>query len=275
LTAEAHWPDPFAPDELAGKVCLVTGAAQGIGARIAATLAEHGGAVAITDVNVEGARARADELSAAGLRAVAHALDVRDTDAIDAVAGEVEATLGPIDVLVNNAGLCVITPSVDVSDAEWQLHVDVMLTGPFKLARRIGREMLARGGGAIVNVCSIGGYGGWPQRTAYNTAKGGIRVMTELLAVEWAPRGVRVNGIAPAVTRTEIMDAVIKNAGGRIDLGDFEGRTPMGRVADAQEMADGVVFLASERAAYVTGQTLAIDGGWLVSDGFPTVLEDA
>ncbi len=270
--AGAHdaWGDPFSQDELAGRVCLVTGAAQGIGATIATTLAEHGGVVAVTDINLAGARERADELCAAGLRAAAFQLDVRDSAAIDAAVDDVEATLGPLRLLVNNAGLCVVAPSVDVSDEEWQLHVDVMLSGPFKLSRRVGRGMLERGQGEIVNVCSIGAYGGWPQRTAYNTAKGGIRLLTELLAVEWAPHGVRVNGIAPAVTRTEIMADVIEKAAGAIRLDDFEGRTPMGRVAEPHEMADGVLFLASDRAAYVTGQTLPIDGGWLASDGYPT-----
>jgi NAD(P)-dependent dehydrogenase (short-subunit alcohol dehydrogenase family) len=264
------WGDPFAPDELAGRACLVTGAAQGIGATIATTLARHGGAVAVTDLNLPGAQARVEELRAEGLQAAAFALDVRDSAAIDAVVDEVEATLGPLDVLVNNAGLAVVRPTLDVSDEEWQLHVDVMLTGPFKLSRRVGRGMLERRRGAIVNICSIGGYGGWPQRTSYNTVKGGVKLLTELLAVEWAPHGVRVNGIAPGVTRTEIMDRVIEEAGGAIKLDDFEGRTPMGRVAEPHEMADGVLFLASDRSAYVTGQTLAIDGGWLASDGFPT-----
>jgi NAD(P)-dependent dehydrogenase (short-subunit alcohol dehydrogenase family) len=264
------WDDPFAPDELAGRVCLVTGAAQGIGATIVAELAQRGAAVVVTDLNAAGAEAKAHELREAGHEALGRALDVRDPDAIDAVVGEVAATLGPVDVLVNNAGLCVVNPTVDIPDAEWQLHVDVMLSGPFKLCRRVARDMLERGRGSIVNVCSIGAYGGWPQRAAYNTAKGGIRAMTEQLAVEWAPHGVRVNGIAPGVTRTEIMDKVIAEAEGRITLDDFDGRTPMGRVAFPREQAAGVLFLASDRSSYVTGQTLAIDGGWLVSDGFPT-----
>jgi len=262
--------DPLSPDEFAGRTCLVTGAAQGIGAAIAATLGRRGGAVAVTDINLDGAHAQVEALRAAGVNAAAFALDVRDTAAIDAVVGEVEARFGALDVLINNAGICVIGPSVDVSDEDWDRHIGVLLSGPFKLSRRAGRGMLARGRGAIVNVCSIGAYGGWPQRTAYNTAKGGVKVMTELLASEWAPHGVRVNAVAPAVTRTEIMDRVIEEAKGRITLEDFEGRTPMGRVAETREIADGVAFLASDRAAYITGQTLAIDGGWLASDGFPT-----
>jgi NAD(P)-dependent dehydrogenase (short-subunit alcohol dehydrogenase family) len=269
-TVPSAWADPFAPDELAGRACLITGAAQGIGGAIATALAEHGALVAVTDLNLAGAQAKTDELRAAGLQAAPFALDVRDTAAIDATVEAAEAELGPLDVLVNNAGLFVLTESVDVPDDEWQLQIDVMLTGPFKLARRAARGMLARRRGAIVSICSIGGFGGHPQRSAYNAAKGGVKVLTEVLATEWAPHGVRVNAVAPAVTRTEILTNVIESAGGAIRVDEYEGRTPMGRIAEAREIADGVVFLASDRAAYVTGQTLPIDGGWLASDGFPT-----
>ena len=209
------WEDPFAADEFAGRVCLVTGAAQGIGGAIATRLAELGGSVAISDVNRDRAEVRAAALREAGLTAEAFTLDVRETVAIDAVVGEIEARWGPVDVLVNNAGLFVLTESVDVTDEEWALQVDVMLTGPFKLSRRVAPAMIDRHRGAIVSISSIGGFGGHPQRTAYNSAKGGIRLMTEVLASEWAPHGVRVNAVAPAVTRTEILTSVIESAGER------------------------------------------------------------
>ncbi len=151
----------------------------------------------------------------------------------------------------------------------WQLQIDVMLTGPFKLMRRVARDMLERGSGSIVNICSIGGFGGHPQRTAYNAAKGGLRVLTEVLATEWASRGIRVNAVAPAVTRTEILTGVLESAGGKIKAEEYESRTPLGRIAETEEVADAVAFLASPRASYVTGEVLAVDGGWLASDGFP------
>ena len=269
MSGVTAWPDPFAADEMAGQACLVTGAAQGIGAAIAARLGQLGAAVAVTDLNGDGARAKARELRDAGCAAAGFTLDVRDTPAIDAVVAEAQAALGPLAVLVNNAGLCPLRESTEVPDAEWQLQLDVMLTGPFKLARRVARDMLARGGGSIVSICSIGGFGGHPQRTAYNSAKGGIKVMTEVLATEWAARGVRVNAVAPAVTRTEILAKVIERGGGQIKTDEFAARTPLGRIAETDEIADAVVFLASRRAAYVTGETLVVDGGWLASDGFP------
>jgi 3-oxoacyl-[acyl-carrier protein] reductase len=263
------WDDPFAPNEFAERVCLVTGAAQGIGGAVATRLAELGGLVAVTDINAEGAEARAAGLRERGLQASAFTLDVRDTASIDAVARGLEKKWGAVEVLINNAGLFVLTESVGVSDEEWALQVDVMLTGPFKLARRVAPSMVERGSGVIVNICSIGGFGGHPQRTAYNSAKGGIRLLTEVLATEWAPVGVRVNAVAPAVTRTDILTQVLESAGGAIRVDEYEGRTPLGRLAEASEIADAVAFLASDRASFVTGEVLPVDGGWLASDGFP------
>ncbi len=264
------WEFGLSPDEFTGIVCLVTGAAQGIGQAIAKALAELGGRVVLADINAAKAAETTERLRAAGLEVTDLALDVRDTDAIDAAFTQLEGGWGSVEVLVNNAGVGKIDQSEDLPDEDWDLHVDVMLSGTFKMSRRAAGPMLERGSGAMVNLCSIGGYGGHPQRAAYNAAKGGIRILTEVLATEWAPRGVRVNAIAPAVTRTEMTQEILDRAEGELRLDDYTDRTPLGRIAETEEQADVVAFLASRRAAYITGQIVAVDGGWLASDGFLT-----
>lgn len=264
------WDVGLAPDEFSGIVCLVTGAAQGIGQAIAKALAELGGRVILADINGAKAAETAARLRAAGFEVSDLALDVRDTDAIDAAFTQLESGWGSVEVLVNNAGVGKIDQSEDLPDEDWDLHVDVMLSGTFKMSRRAAGPMLERGSGAMVNLCSIGGYGGHPQRAAYNAAKGGIRILTEVLATEWAPRGVRVNAIAPAVTRTEMTQEILDRAEGELRLDDYTDRTPLGRIAETEEQAEVVAFLASRRASYITGQIVAVDGGWLASDGFLT-----
>jgi 3-oxoacyl-[acyl-carrier protein] reductase len=265
---ESAWPDPFDGDELAGRVCLVTGAARGIGAAIATRLASLGAAIAVTDVNAEGAEQKAADLREAGVAAAAFALDVRDTSGIEDVVRDAQSALGPLDVLVNNAGVFVLTESSAMSDDDWQLQIDVMLTGPFKLMRRAAADMLERGAGAIVNISSMSGIGAHPQRSAYNSAKAGLKMLTEVLATEWASRGVRVNAVAPGVVRTEMVARIIDRAGSQMTSADYAGRTPLRRLAEPEEIADAVAFLASPRASYVTGATLVVDGGWLAADGF-------
>ena len=264
------WDVGLAPDEFSGTVCLVTGAAQGMGEAIARRLAELRGRVVLTDVNAAKVAETADLLRGDGLEVTSLALDVRDTAAIDAVFTQLEHGWGSVEVLVNNAGVGKVDRSEDLPDEDWDLHVDVMLSGTFKMSRRAASPMLERGSGAMVNICSIGGYGGNPQRAAYNSAKGGIRILTEVLATEWAPRGVRVNAIAPAVTRTPMVQEILDRAEGELRIEDYTDRTPLGRIAETEEQADVVAFLASRRASYITGQIVAVDGGWLASDGFLT-----
>jgi NAD(P)-dependent dehydrogenase (short-subunit alcohol dehydrogenase family) len=268
MAGPAGW-SALSDGEFDGQVALVTGAAQGIGAAIAASLARCGATVAVTDVNADGARQMAASLSRDGMRAISRALDVSDSAAVEAAIEDIEQTTGPVRMAINNAGLCHIGESEHLPDAEWKLHISVLLTGPFYVSRAVARRLVERGlDGAIVNISSIGALGGHPQRAAYNAAKGGLKVLTEVLATEWAPRGIRVNAIAPGVTKTGILSDVLATGEGRIAGADFVRRTPLGRLAEPHEIASCVAFLCSKSAGFMTGETLVVDGGWMASYGF-------
>jgi NAD(P)-dependent dehydrogenase (short-subunit alcohol dehydrogenase family) len=262
----------LADSEFDGQVALVTGAAQGIGAAIATRLAACGATVAVTDVNEAGATQMASDLIQNGSHALGIGLDVSDSAAVEAAIDEIERLAGPVRIAVNNAGLCRIGESERLTDEDWKTHISVMLTGPFYVSRAVARRLIERDlGGAVVNISSIGALGGHPQRAAYNSAKGGIKVLTEVLAAEWAPRGIRVNAIAPGVTKTGILSDVLATGEGRIMADDFAERTPLGRLAEPREIASCVAFLCSPDAGYMTGETLVVDGGWMASDGFGPV----
>ncbi len=225
-------------------VVVVTGGMQGIGAAIAGAFTARGDRVAVLDVQ-EGSP---------------YLCDVSDAAQVEATAARIEAELGPADVLVNNAGIAHIAPSETLAEDEWRRSLDVMATGSFLCARAFGSRMLERGQGVIVNISSINATVAFPQRLAYCAAKAAVEMMTKVLAIEWADRGVRVNAVAPGVTRTDMVADAI--ASGAVDEPMYVGRTPMRRLGRPDEIADAVVFLASEKASFVTGTTLVVDGGW-------------
>jgi NAD(P)-dependent dehydrogenase (short-subunit alcohol dehydrogenase family) len=257
----------LADDEFRGRVCIVTGAGRGLGAAIAASLARRGGTVVVCDIDPETAEERARLLRADGGTAEPWPVDVSDAGDVERMVAGVEERLGPPGVLVNNAGIVTVEPSDLLPEEEWRRQIDVMLTGTFLATRAAARSMLAAGGGAVVNLSSIGGLAGHPGRSAYNAAKAGISCLTQVLGVEWAARGVRVNAVAPAVTRTEMLEHVLRTLEGATKRAEYEGRTPMGRIAEPEEIAECVAFLASDRASYTTGITLLIDGGWMLGAG--------
>lgn len=243
-------------------VVIVTGAGRGMGYAIAEAFGREGARVIIGELVDERGRAASEKLAAQGYRAQAIPLDVTKKDACRALTEQTLKEHGRIDVLINNAGLAIIGPSEDVAEADWRIQIDVMLTGVFFMTQAVAKAaMIPQQRGTIVNIASIGGMGGWPMRAAYNAAKAGVISLTEVLSTEWAHYGIRVNCISPGVTRTEMMDVAIKQGIASVDK--YALRTPLGRVAEAHEMADAVLFLASNRAKHITGMNLRVDGGWV------------
>jgi NAD(P)-dependent dehydrogenase (short-subunit alcohol dehydrogenase family) len=248
------------------RVALVTGAARGIGRRVALTLAERGYRIAANDLDTPEETLeeleRADALSVPG--------DVSDEGAVREMVEAVMGEFGRVDVLVNNAGISLITPAEDTSLADWRRVLEVNLTGPFLTSREFGREMLRRGSGSIVNVSSVAGLLGIADRAAYNASKHGLVGLTRTLAAEWGGRGVRVNAVCPGWVKTE-MDVEDQVGGGYADE-DIVGRVPMGRFATPDDVALAVAFLADpEQSSFVNGHTLSVDGGWYGDGGWESL----
>jgi NAD(P)-dependent dehydrogenase (short-subunit alcohol dehydrogenase family) len=246
--------------ELAGRVCVITGAGRGIGAATATRFAAEGAKLAILDRESELGEETAGRLEDAGAKARFYRVDVADEARVTAVAGQVVADFGQVDVLVNNAGIGRLGPSMSFPVESFRESLDVMVTGVFLCSREFGRAMREGEGGAIVNLSSINGIVAFPMRLAYSAAKAGVISMTRVLATEWAGYGIRVNAVAPGNTRTEMVQEAIDQ--GLIDVDTYMDHTPLRRLAEPEEIAETVLYLASPRSGFVTGQVIAADGGW-------------
>jgi gluconate 5-dehydrogenase len=247
---------------LDGQVAVVVGGAGGLGAAIARGLVEAGAAVAVADANGGQAKTIADELTAAGRRALAVTVDVSDADSVEAMAREVETRLGPVEILVNSAGITHRSPAVDFPEAQWHRVIAVNLTGVFLASQAVGRRMVARRRGRIINIASIAGEIGLPGTIAYSASKGGVVQLTRALAVEWAPHNVRVNAIAPSWFSTNIGDLIHREP----DYAERAmRRVPVGRMGQPDELVGAALYLASDASRMVTGHILAVDGGVLAS----------
>jgi len=248
---------------LDGRTALVTGASRGIGAALAAGLAEAGADVVLLARQVEDLAETARLVEAHGRRALSVACDVGDVASIDAAFGAVEAAGLSPSILVNNAGIERVRPAAEVDEATWDAIVDTNLKGAFFVARAFARPLLKEGvGGAIVNICSLTSGVGIPTAVPYTSSKSGLLGMTRALAAEWAPRGIRVNGVGPGYFRTAMTEGFYRDR----DWHDaMLGKIPMGRFGRLDDLVGATVFLASDAAAYVTGQLLYVDGGFMAS----------
>ncbi len=238
------------------RVALITGGAQGIGLAVGQRLHDEGWVVVAADLH-------AGEAEAAGL--LFRPLDVRDREQVDATLSSVVTELGGLDLLVNNAGIQRHRPIVDLTWDDWAAVVDVNLHGVFNTLQAGGRIMLERGGGVIVNMASVAAERGAPGRAPYSTTKAAIVGLTRAAAVEWAANGVRVNAVGPGYVDTGVLRAAIEN--GTLAPADILERIPAGRFAAADEIAATISFLASPGAAYLTGQVIYVDGGFLADYG--------
>ena len=250
--------------DLTGRVAVVTGGARGIGRAIAGEFVRAGATVVLGDLRAELAAETAKSLSSLGTVEAAP-LDVRDWGGVSTFFENVISTHGQLDVCVNNAGVQAIASSFDMTERDWNEVLAVNLSGVFVCAREAGRVMGKRGG-SIISMSSAAGVLALPGRAPYCSTKAGVSSLTRVLAVEWAPLGIRVNAIGPGWVETDLVRAAIE--AGNLAAEDIRRRTPLDRLARPDEIAQVALFLASDRSSYMTGQTIYPDGGFTSYGGW-------
>jgi gluconate 5-dehydrogenase len=245
---------------LDGRIALVTGASRGIGLTLARGLGEAGAVVVLNGRDEGRLTGAADGLRADGIVAHTLAFDVTDPAAVEDGIARLETGIGPLAILVNNAGLTRRGPLVDVTPETWHEILDTDLTSVFLVGQAAGRRMVARGAGKIVNVCSVQSELGRPTIAAYTAAKGGVKMLTKAMCAEWAPHGIQVNGLGPGYIATELTRPLREDPA--FDAW-IRGRTPAGRWGETDDLVGAAVFLASPASDFVNGQILYVDGGML------------
>lgn len=244
--------------KLDGKKAFVTGGARGIGKSISIALAEVGADVAIVDMDINEARKTAKELETYGVKSIAVETDVTNPDDVNKMISTVLSAFGTIDIVFNNAGICINEKAEEMSFAAWKKVIDINLTGVFLVAQAAGRVMIKNGKGSIINTASMSGHiVNQPQpQSAYNASKAGVIMLTKSLATEWAPYNVRVNSISPGYIATEM---TLKATDW---IPTWKAATPVKRMGNPEELQGVVVYLASEVSTYTTGTDIVVDGGF-------------
>jgi NAD(P)-dependent dehydrogenase (short-subunit alcohol dehydrogenase family) len=245
---------------LAEKIAVVTGASRGIGKSIAVELAEAGARVACFATRAENAAATVAEIQSKGGEAVAVGCRVEIGAEVTRAFAQLEAELGAVDILVNNAGVTHPQLTLDMTEENWDLHMNVNAKSIFLCSQAAARQMKAHGAGCIINIGSILGRNAFPATLGYCASKAAVDHMTRVMAIEWARYGIRVNCIAPGYIRTDLIDRLAEE--GKLAVKDLEKRTPQRRLGSGADIAKAVRYVASDDAGFMTGEVMVIDGGW-------------
>jgi gluconate 5-dehydrogenase len=253
--------------DLTGKNALVTGGTHGIGMALATGLAEAGATIIVNDIFPEKLDEAKAEYAKNGIQVHTYVLDVTDEEAVEATIPLIEEEVGPIDILINNAGIIMRVPILDMKAADFSKVLDIDLTGPFIMGKAVAKGMIERGHGKIINMCSMMSELGRNTVSAYASAKGGLKMLTRNMATEWARHNIQVNGIGPGYIATSQTEPI------RVDGHPFNDfiihRTPAGRWGNPEDLAGTAVFLASKASNFVNGHVVYVDGGILATIGKP------
>jgi gluconate 5-dehydrogenase len=244
--------------DLSGKTALITGSSAGIGLALAQGLAGAGAAVVLNARNAAKLQAAAGALRAQGATVHALAFDVTDAPAVADAVAKIEAEVGPIDILINNAGMQKRAPLQDFAQADWQQLMRTNLDSVFIVGQAVARHMIPRGRGKIVNICSVQSELGRPNIAPYTASKGAVKMLTKGMAIDWGPHGLQINGLGPGYFKTELNQALVDNPE---FSGWLIGRTPSRRWGDVEDLVGAAVFLASDASRFVNGHILYVDGG--------------
>jgi len=248
--------------DVSGKIVLITGAGRGLGFAFASGFADVGAKVVINDIIPESAAQAAETIRASGGVAVAYPFDVTRPDQVERGVAAIEREVGPIDVVINNAGIHRRAPLAEMSLEEWQAVIDVNLTGVFIVSKYVAKGMIERRRGVIINISSLNSEAARPTIGNYCAAKGGITMLTKSMALEWGKYNIRANAIGPGYFVTDLTRPLAQNP-------EFDAwvrqSVPLGRWGDPSELVGTAIFLASEASSYISGRTIYVDGGWRAS----------